>query len=50
MPDSPVTARWLNEREKTIAVKRLADDQLGVKNSMNTSAALETTMLTEAFN
>lgn len=35
MPDSPVSAKWLSEREKTIAVKRLVDDQLGVKNSMN---------------
>ena len=33
MPDSPITAKWLSEREKTIAVKRLVDDQLGVKNS-----------------
>jgi len=33
MPDSPVTAKWLSEREKTIAVKRLVDDQLGVKNT-----------------
>lgn len=33
MPDSPITAKWLTEREKTIAVKRLVDDQLGVKNS-----------------
>lgn len=37
MPDSPVSAKWLSEREKTIAVKRLVDDQLGVKNSMNSS-------------
>jgi hypothetical protein len=34
MPDSPVSARWLNEREKAIAIKRVTDDQLGVKNSM----------------
>jgi len=32
MPDSPVTVKWLNEREKAIAIKRLVDDQLGVKN------------------
>ncbi|KAK5328326.1 hypothetical protein LTR93_002111 [Exophiala xenobiotica] len=33
MPDSPVSARWLNEREKAIAIKRVTDDQLGVKNT-----------------
>ncbi|KAH8888918.1 MFS general substrate transporter [Thozetella sp. PMI_491] len=33
MPDSPLTAKWLNEREKAIAVKRVADFQLGVKNT-----------------
>lgn len=33
MPDSPLTVRWLNEREKAIAIKRVADNQLGVKNS-----------------
>ncbi|KAL6241204.1 hypothetical protein RBB50_011883 [Rhinocladiella similis] len=32
MPDSPVTVKWLSEREKAIAIKRLVDDQLGVKN------------------
>lgn len=34
MPDSPVSAKWLSEREKAIAIKRVTDDQLGVKNSM----------------
>lgn len=33
MPDSPVSVKWLNEREKAIAVQRVADHQLGVKNS-----------------
>ncbi|CAH0019994.1 unnamed protein product [Clonostachys rhizophaga] len=33
MPDNPITARWLNDREKAIAVKRLADCQNGVKNA-----------------
>ncbi|KAF2094963.1 MFS general substrate transporter [Rhizodiscina lignyota] len=33
MPDNPVTVKWLNEREKAIAVKRVADYQLGIKNS-----------------
>ncbi|OQV07664.1 hypothetical protein CLAIMM_12065 [Cladophialophora immunda] len=36
MPDSPVSVKWLTEREKAIAIKRLVDDQLGVKNSTNT--------------
>ncbi|KAM6506907.1 hypothetical protein FALCPG4_018725 [Fusarium falciforme] len=33
MPDSPLSVSWLNEREKAIAVKRVSDDQLGIKNS-----------------
>lgn len=40
MPDNPVTAKWLNERERAIAVKRVADHQLGVKNSMFESMEL----------
>ncbi|PCG93595.1 Major facilitator superfamily domain, general substrate transporter [Penicillium occitanis (nom. inval.)] len=32
LPDSPVSVSWLNDREKAIAVKRVSDDQLGVKN------------------
>lgn len=34
MPDSPVSVSWLNEREKAIAIKRVSDDQLGVKNGV----------------
>lgn len=33
MPDSPISVSWLNSREKAIAVKRVSDDQLGIKNS-----------------
>lgn len=32
MPDSPETATWLTEKERAIAVARMAEDQLGVKN------------------
>lgn len=34
MPDTPVSAKWLTDREKAIAIKRVTEDQLGVKNSM----------------
>lgn len=33
MPDSPENEGWLNDREKAIALKRMADDQLGAKDS-----------------
>jgi hypothetical protein len=33
MPDSPISVKWLNDRESAIAVQRVADHQLGVKNS-----------------
>ncbi|KIX04601.1 uncharacterized protein Z518_05471 [Rhinocladiella mackenziei CBS 650.93] len=49
MPDSPVTARWLNEREKAIAIKRVADDQLGVKNTHFKWAQLKETLLDHRF-
>jgi len=32
LPDSPVTAKGLNEREKRIAVERLRDNQTGIEN------------------
>ncbi|KAL2436813.1 putative transporter [Exophiala dermatitidis] len=32
MPDSPVTAKFLNDREKRIAVERLTSNQTGVEN------------------
>ena len=32
LPDSPVTAKGLNEREKRIAVERLRDNQTGKEN------------------
>lgn len=31
-PDSPVDARFLTEEEKVLAVKRVAEAKLGVKN------------------
>jgi MFS transporter, ACS family, allantoate permease len=33
LPDSPTSVKWLNEREKAIAVQRVAEGQTGVKNS-----------------
>lgn len=33
MPDSPVSATWLNERERLIAVERLKSNKTGVKNN-----------------
>ncbi|KPI37651.1 putative transporter [Cyphellophora attinorum] len=33
LPDSPVSAPWLNERERLIAVERLRTNQTGIKNS-----------------
>jgi ACS family allantoate permease-like MFS transporter len=33
LPDSPVTATWLSERERLIAVERLKSNKTGVKNS-----------------
>lgn len=32
LPDSPVTAKGLTEREKRIAVERLRDNQTGIEN------------------
>lgn len=32
LPDSPVTAKGLNNREKRIAVERLRDNQTGIEN------------------
>lgn len=32
MPDSPVTAKFLNDREKRIAVERLKSNQTGIEN------------------
>lgn len=37
MPDSPISVKWLNDRERAIAVQRVADFQLGVKNSTSCS-------------
>lgn len=33
LPDSPMSASWLSEREKAIAIARVAEGQTGVKNS-----------------
>jgi ACS family allantoate permease-like MFS transporter len=33
LPDSPMTAKWLNERERMIAVERLKSNKTGVKNT-----------------
>lgn len=32
LPDRPTTAWWLSDREKIIAVKRLAENRTGVEN------------------
>ncbi|CAK7235502.1 hypothetical protein SBRCBS47491_009314 [Sporothrix bragantina] len=33
LPDSPMNCRFLNDREKTIAIQRVSDNQTGIKNS-----------------
>jgi ACS family allantoate permease-like MFS transporter len=33
LPDSPVSATWLNERERIIAIERLKSNKTGVKNA-----------------
>lgn len=33
LPDSPASARWLTPREKTIAIKRVAGNRTGTKNT-----------------
>ncbi|OBT72940.1 hypothetical protein VF21_08462 [Pseudogymnoascus sp. 05NY08] len=33
LPDSPLSVSWLNDREKAVAVQRVAKDQTGVKNA-----------------
>jgi hypothetical protein len=48
MPDSPISVKWLNDREKAIAVQRVADHQLGVKNSTYSPLGTAlTTLLTQ---
>ncbi|KAJ9623744.1 hypothetical protein H2204_011146 [Knufia peltigerae] len=32
-PDSPITAKFLNERERTIAIERLRDNRTGIRNT-----------------
>lgn len=32
LPDSIADAKWLNEREKVVAVERLRDEKLGIEN------------------
>lgn len=32
MPDAPSNARFLNERERIVAVKRVAGNETGIKN------------------
>jgi len=33
MPDNPMTCRFLNEREKAIAIERLRDNRTGISNT-----------------
>lgn len=33
MPDSPEGVKWLTDREKVVAIERIAKDQTGIKNS-----------------
>jgi hypothetical protein len=40
MPDAPQSAKWLSERERAIAVKRVAQAQLGLKDSKSLKACL----------
>lgn len=32
LPDSPVNARFFNERERLVAVRRVAENETGIKN------------------
>ena len=32
MPDDPMTANWLSEAEKTVAIQRVAVNQTGIQN------------------
>lgn len=46
MPDSPVTAKFLNQREKRIAVERLKSNQTGIENKHLKVRHTPTTYLT----
>ncbi len=35
LPDSPITAKGLTQKEKRIAVERLRDNQTGVENKVS---------------
>jgi ACS family allantoate permease-like MFS transporter len=41
LPDSPLTATWLTERERIIAVERLKDNRTGVKNIHHKKAQIK---------
>ena len=35
LPDSPMTSRFLNERERVVAIQRIKDNQTGIKNTQH---------------
>jgi len=41
LPDSPITAPWLNDRERLIAVERLKSNKTGVKNIHHKKAQIK---------
>jgi MFS transporter, ACS family, allantoate permease len=41
LPDSPLTATWLTERERIIAVERLKDNRTSVKNTHHKKAQIK---------
>lgn len=45
LPDSPMTARWLNERERLIAVERLKSNKTGVKNTHHKKVQIKEALL-----
>jgi ACS family allantoate permease-like MFS transporter len=40
LPDSPTTARWLDDREKVIAVRRCKDNHTGMENKSRSGLSL----------
>jgi hypothetical protein len=45
LPDTPSDVSWLNERERAVAIERVAKDQTGIKNSQDTSSSLPPSQL-----
>lgn len=45
LPDSPVTAKFLNDHERLIAIERLKDNKTGVKNTHHKKPQIKETLL-----